>query len=365
MIANPAPYLRWAKTRPRVTYDLAASGLQPVTTNELIGDAQAGAAFDLTGPNDEGFAPLREAIAARYSVAIESVSLAHAAAGANFLAMMALIEHGDDVLIERPVYDPLIAAARAVGGNVRHFTRDAGKAFALDADAVRAAMTPKTKLIILSNAHNPSGRLADAEPLRAVGDLARQTGARVLIDEVYLEAQHVDAPPPAPAASLGDTFVTTNSLTKAYGLAGLKCGWVLSTPAIAERIRIARDVVDGSGAFPAERLSVEGFRNLDRLRARARGILSTNRAELEHALARHPRLEWLAPQAGTTAFPKLRGVSDTSAFVEFLIEKYDCIVVPGHFFQTPDRIRISFGAKPDVFKASLHRLDEALRNFPQ
>lgn len=364
MTTNPAPYLRWAKTRPRVTHDLASSGLVPVTTTELLGDTPAPDAFDLTGPNDEGFIPLREAIATHLHVPVECVALAHAAAGANFLAMMALVNAGDDVLVERPVYDPMIAAAKAVGANVVHFSREASNGFALDALAVRATITAKTKLIVLSNAHNPSGQLADATQLKRIGDIARETGAHVLVDEVYLEAQHSDVAPPASAALLGDVFVSSSSLTKAYGLAGLKCGWVVAAPAIAERVRIARDVVDGSGPFPTERLSVEAFRKLGELRVRARGILSANLAAFEAMARHHPRLEWLAPQAGTTAFPKVRDVRDTAAFVDFLVDKYDAVVVPGHFFQSPQHIRISFGGKPDIFRASLDRLDRALRDYP-
>ena len=363
MISNPAPYLRWAKTRPRVSCDLAASGLQPVTTGELLGDARARDVFELTGSNDEGLPALSDAIAARYHLPVECVSLAHAAAGANFLAMMALLEPGDDVLIERPVYDPLIAAARANGATVRHFTRDARRAFALEAAAVRTAMTAKTRLIVLSNAHNPTGQLADAHQLDAIGELARDAGAHVLIDEVYLEAQHDATPVPVPSAARGDVFISTNSLTKAYGLAGLKSGWVLSSPAIAERIRRAHDVVDGSGPFPTERLAVEAIRRIDQLRARARAILAANLAALDEMARNHPRLEWLAPQAGTTAFPRVRGVRDTSALVDYLINAHDTVVVPGHFFQAPDRIRISFGARPEAFEAAVKRLDRALREF--
>ncbi|MEO7134864.1 MAG: aminotransferase class I/II-fold pyridoxal phosphate-dependent enzyme, partial [Vicinamibacterales bacterium] len=106
----PAPYMRWAKSRPHVTYDLASSGLVPVTTEELLGDAAAKDAFALSGSSDEGLTPLRDAIATRYGVAIDRVAIAAGASGANFQALLALLEPGDDVLIETPGYDPLVAA---------------------------------------------------------------------------------------------------------------------------------------------------------------------------------------------------------------------------------------------------------------
>lgn len=355
-----APYLRWAKTRPRVTYDLAASGLRHVTTEELLGDMAATDAFDLGGPNDEGYEPLRAAIGARYGMSPASVTIANGAAGANFLACMALLEPGDDALIEMPAYDPLMAAVRAAGAGVVHFSRRWEKDYALDPYVVRTALTPRTKLIVISNAHNPSGALASREAIEQVGVMAEAIGAKVLVDEVYAEAQHDDTPPPVAAAQLGGVFVSTNSLTKAYGLAGLRCGWILATPQLSERIRLARDIVDGSGAFPPEQLAVTAFAKIDGLRARARAILSENLSMVTSMAASHPRLEWLAPVAGTTAFPRVTGVDDTSALVDRLIADYDTVVVPGHFFQAPRHIRISFGGKTDMLAEGLSRLDRAL-----
>ena len=149
------------------------------------------------------------------------MTIANGAAGANFLACLALLEPGDDALIERPAYDPLMAAAQVAGANVVHFDRSWDKGFALDPYVIRTALTPRTKLIVISNAHNPSGALASRDALEQVGVMAEAIGARVLVDEVYAEAQHDDTPPPMAAAQLGGVFVSTSSLTKAYGLAGL------------------------------------------------------------------------------------------------------------------------------------------------
>jgi aspartate/methionine/tyrosine aminotransferase len=243
-----------------------------------------------------------------------------------------------------------------------HFERSWHKGFALDPYAVRTALTPATKLIVVSNAHNPSGAMAGRDVLEQLGVMAEAIGARVLVDEVYAEAQHDDTAMPMPAALMGDAFVTTSSLTKAYGLAGLRCGWILASPAVSERLRAARDIVDGSGPFVAERLALTAIQQIDRLRARARGILSANRAALTAMAASHPRLEWLEPVAGTTAFPRVRGVDDTGPLVETLIRDHDTVVVPGSFFQAPQHIRISFGGRPDAFVEALNRLDAALRH---
>ena len=170
------------------------------------------------------------------------------------------------------------------------------------------------------------------------------------------------APLPRPAATLGDVFVSTNSLTKAYGLAGLRCGWIIASPAISARVREMRDVIDGSGPYVAERLSLTAFENIDRLKARAQTILSDNLAEVRAMARSNPRLEWLEPAAGTTAFPRVRDVEDTTDLVDRLIRDHDTIVVPGHFFQAPQHIRIAFGGKADMVKEAVARLDRALRD---
>ena len=356
----PAPYMRWAKTRPRVTYDLASSGLVPVTTRELLGDVAAADAFDISGPTDEGFVPLREAIAARYGTTADCVSIASGASGANFQAMLALLEPGDDALVETPAYDPLIAAARAAGANVVHFERSTSKGFALDPYAIRTALTPSTKLIVISNAHNPSGAMASRDALEQVGVMAEAIGARVLVDEVYAEAQHDEAPLPQPAATLRGVFVSTNSLTKAYGLAGLRCGWIVASPSVSARIRETRDVVDGSGPYVTERLALTAFEQIDRLKARARNILSANLSVVRQMAQSNPRLDWIEPAAGTTVFPRITGLDDTRDLVERLIRDHDTIVVPGHFFQAPQHIRIAFGGRIEMIREAVRRLDQAL-----
>jgi aspartate/methionine/tyrosine aminotransferase len=355
--------MRWAKTRPRVTYDLASSGLLPVTTTELLGDAKAAEAFDISGPTDEGFVPLREAIAWRYGATADCVSIAAGASGANFQAMLALLEPGDDALIETPAYDPLIAAARAAGANVVHFERSWSKGFALDPYAVRTALTPATRLIVVSNAHNPSGAMAPRDVIEQIGVMAEAIGARVLVDEVYAEAQHDEEPMPRPAATIGDVFVSTNSLTKAYGLAGLRCGWIMGSPAVSSRVREIRDVIDGSGPYVAERLSLTAFEVIDRLRGRAKNILAANLSVVRAMVQSNSQLEWLEPGAGTTAFPRVLGVDDTRDLVDRLVRGFDMIVVPGHFFQAPQHIRIAYGGKTEMIREAVARLDRALREL--
>ncbi len=246
-----APYMTWAKHHAKCRLDLTGSNLLPCSLSDLPGALDA---FDLYGRNDDGWPPLVEAIAARYNVGAERVATASGASGANFMALASLLRPGDTLLAEWPGYDPQIGAARFLGAHVRTFQRGWEQRFALDPAEVEAALTDDTRVIVLTNLHNPSGAYADPAALAAVGDLARSVGAKVIVDEVYLDA--VEGAERSPAATRDDVFVSTNSLTKSYGLAGLRIGWMLADAETTERALRVRDVVDGVGSIPSETLGV-------------------------------------------------------------------------------------------------------------
>jgi len=355
-----APYLEWAKKRPTPRFDLANSNILPCSIDELPGAREA-IAFD--GKNDSGYAPLIESIAARYGVTPEQVTTAQGASGANFLVCAALLEPGDDVLVETPGYDPLLGAPRLLGTRVNRFDRDFAGGFAVDPDRVRRGMTPRTRLIIITSPHNPSGAIADPAALEEIGWMAHANGAHVLVDEVYLDASTASARDPVKrnltAATLGDAFVCTNSLTKSYGLSGLRCGWILSSADVAERIRRARDVVDGTGSIVAERLAALAFTHLDRLLARTTTLLETNGGMVREFLRSRAELDWIAA-AGTVVFPRLRGIADATEFAARLLSARETAVVPGRFFQAPEHFRLGFGGPTDALRGGLLAVGAAL-----
>jgi len=347
--------MEWAKKRPPARWDLAGSNLLGCTVEDLPGCREV---VELNGLNPDGYPPLLEAIASRYGVPVERVVTASGAGGANFLAIASLVRPGDDVLVEWPTYDPPIGAAKLMGANVVTFDRCFEESWAIDPDRVLAALTARTRLIILSSPHNPSGALADAAVLRDVGELARRAGARVLVDEVYLEGVYGERPPPA--ATLGDGFVSTTSLTKAWGLSGLRAGWILADPEAAESMRRARDAMDGVGPIPSDRLAWFAFAHLDRLRDRARSILQPNLNLLDAFVSARTDLEWVRPAGGNVAFPRIRGIADTTDFARRLHADYDTAIVPGHFFGAPGHFRIAFGCERSVLEGGLDRLAQAL-----
>jgi aspartate/methionine/tyrosine aminotransferase len=346
--------MEWAKTRPSARFDLGGSNVLACTVEDLEGARES---LSFSGSNETGYGPLLEAIAARYNVRPGQVTTAQGASGANFLVCAALLATGDDVLVETPGYDPLLGAPRLLGANVVRFERRLEDGWVIDPSKVLRALTSKTRLIVLTRPHNPTGALDDTAAVREIGRIAATRGAHVLVDEVYLDATDASA---IPAAAFGDEFISTSSLTKSYGLAGLRSGWVLSSEAVAERVRRARDVVDGTGSIVAERLSVLAFQQLDRLISRSRAILTTNRALVMEFLRSRRELEYAEPAGGTVVFPRIRGVASADRFAERLMVERETAIVPGRFFDAPAHFRLGFSGATESLRGGLKAVTAAL-----
>jgi aspartate/methionine/tyrosine aminotransferase len=349
--AMQSDYMHWAKFKPPVRFALTSSEVPHVRMDRFpIGLAD----LDLDGASHPRYRPLRERIADRYGVDIAQVVAADGTSMANFLALAALISPGDEVLIERPTYEPLLGAASFLGATVKRFERKAADGFRVDPDIVAQAMSDRTRLIVLTNLHNPSGALAEEPELRAIGALAAGVDARVLIDEVYLDA----AGRPS-AHHLGPEFVCTNSLTKVYGLSGLRCGWILAEPELAERMWRLNDLFGVNQAHPAERLACIAFDRLDEVVGDIPAMLDKNRSVFNDMLAKRDDLACEAAVHGITAFPRWSG-GDTDRLDTRLREQYDTAVVPGRWFEMPGHFRLGFGLPTNEFEEALNRLGAAL-----
>jgi len=358
MTFAPAPYMEWAKKRPRPRIDLAGSNLLACRLEDLPGAREA---VELAGESPEGYPPLREAIARRYGVATAQVATGLGCSGANFLALSALLEAGDEVVAESPFYDPIPAAARMAGAGVRTLERRLADNFDVDPDAVEAALTPRTKVVAITNPHNPSGVLASPARLAALARLAERRGLRVLVDEVYLDVAH--EPGARSAAHISPLFVATNSLTKSYGLASLRCGWVLADDETAARVRRVRDAVDVWSPMPADRLSTLAFRHLAVLAERSRRIVEANRAAVRKVLAGRSDLTLVMPKA-TIAFPRLESADSADAFAERLFAESGTAVAPGRFCGAPRHFRIAFGGDPAAVADGLAAIARTLDAAP-
>lgn len=347
-------YLEWAKLRSAAKFSLTSSDVQHLPFEDLGVRLED---LSLSPPNGYAYAPLLERIGSRLGVSPDCVVHAQGTSMANHLAMASLLESGDEVLIEQPAYEPLLAVALYLGAKIRRFPRSFESGFQIDPREVERAITPRTRLIVLTNLHNPSGVRAPDSILKIVGEIARSVGAHVLVDEVYLEACF-DTPWKS-AHHLGANFIVTSSLTKAYGLTALRCGWVLASPLLAERMWRINDLFGSVASYPLQLMSVVAFDHLPQIAARAKKISDTNRALLKSFLQSRKDLLAIWPEAGTIVFPNLIS-GHAEAFVQLLREKHETGVVPGHFFEAPDHFRIGVGGPTEMVREALSRVSSAL-----
>lgn len=349
-------YMRWAKEHAAARYNLANSGLLGCRTEDLAlepGDVVVNAAAP------DGYPPLLEAIGRRYEVSPEQVVTAQGASGANFLALATLVEPGDEVLVERPTYEPILAALRFLGARVRRFERRFEDGWQWDPDEVRALFSERVRVVVITNPHNPSGMFAGQAEVAEIGRLAAETGAHVLVDEVYRDVWFEEAPPSH--VHLGPQLVATSSLTKAYGLSGLRCGWILCARELADRMRRVRDFMEAVGSVAADALAVAAFRQIDRLEARSRAIVEPNlqlvRAFLEES---SEWIEGVLPRRSVIAFPRLRKEEDAQALHDWLRGR-ETSIVPGRFFEAPRHFRLGFAVRTEDVAAGLKHVADGLR----
>jgi len=348
-------YMHWSKMQSRARFNLATSGVAPFPLCELPVDLKE---LEINGDdNSYGYAPLQQAIAAHHGVDPECVVESAGTSMANHLAMAAILEPGDEVLIEHPAYGPILDVAHYLQTTVRRFSRAEENGWAVDPAEVRRCVTPKTRLFVITNLHNPTSALTPESVLREIGDIARSIGALVLVDEVYLDAVYENTP--RTSFHLGPEFVVTSSLTKVYAVSGLRCGWILAQPDLAWKMRRLNDLYSATPVYPGELLSVAAFGHLGLLRERARYIVEADRKLLRDFLAEHSALSAVRTDWGTTSFVRLPN-KDADVFLERLRSEFDTSAVPGRFFEMPDHFRIGMGVNTEMFAEGLNRITRAL-----
>jgi aspartate/methionine/tyrosine aminotransferase len=346
--------MHWAKTQSAARFNLATSGVGPFALAEL-GELPP---LEINGNNKYGYVPLKEAIARKSGVDPTCVVTTDGTSMANYLAFATLLDPGDEVLVEQPVYGLISDALQFIGAAIRRFPRRQESGWAVDVEEVRRAITPRTRLIVLTNLHNPSSVLTPESTLRALGDL----GPRVLVDEVYLDAVYENTP--RTAFQLGPQFVITNSLTKIYGVSGLRCGWILAEPDLAQRMRRLNDLFAATPVHPGELLSLAVLEKLEIPRQRARRVVEADRRILNNFLDSETGVSAVRTGWGTTSFVRLlQGNADE--FLASLRTAQETSAVPGRFFEMPDYFRIGMGTNSEMFAEGLRRLSLHLRHYVQ
>jgi aspartate/methionine/tyrosine aminotransferase len=349
--------MHWSKTQSRARFNLATSGVASFPLRELPVQLET---LEINGDNGYsgyGYPPLQKVIAAHHCVDPDCVVESAGTSMANHLAIAAIIEPGDEVLIEHPAYGPILDVARYLRANVKRFPRIKEIGWAVDPQVILNCITPKTRLIVITNLHNPTSALTPNSVLREIGEIARSVGALVLVDEVYLDAVYQRTP--RTSFHLGPEFVVTSSLTKVYGVSGLRCGWILAHSDLAWKMRRLNDLYSATPVYPGLLLAVAVFKHLNRLREKARRIVDADRKLLRDFLVRQSAFSAVTTDWGTTSFVQLRD-GNADVFLERLRAEFDTSAVPGRFFEMPDHFRIGMGVNTEMFAEGLDRISRAL-----
>jgi aspartate/methionine/tyrosine aminotransferase len=354
-----------------VAWNVAESGVHPLRIEEVAEtDAERAAllAQHLIYTQTNGTLELRSLIASMYpSSGPDHIQVTNGGSEANFLVLLHLLKPGDHVVIMAPNYMQVYGVARALGADVAlwHLVEDTAakpSRWRADLDSLRALVTPRTRAVLICNPNNPTGARLTAAELDAICDIAGTAGAWVVADEIYRGAE-LDGVETASVWGRGERTIVTSGLSKAYGLPGLRIGWIAATPKLIEDLWGIHDYTTIAPAAASDvlaRMALAPGRR-DKIIARTRGIVRTNYPVVRKWIEKRGRvLTHIPPEAGAIVFVRYRHDINSTALAERLRDQQSVLVVPGDHFGMDGYLRIGFGADPVHLTGSLERIGEVL-----
>jgi len=361
---QPFALERWMTTwETRVRYDLAESGIQPLAVEELLAlepDPEAALrgmlATRLGYSEARGTAELRELIAGLYREASpDDVLVTTGAIEANFLLCNVLLRPGDHVVAVYPAYQQLYSVPEAVGAEVSLWQLRRENGFRFDLDELRRLVTPRTRLIVVNTPHNPTGATLSQAELEQIYAIAEQAGAWLLSDEAYRWLELPGREPLAgPARDLGPRAISVGTLSKPFGLPGLRIGWLVAPVEIATACWGLRDYITLSPGKLSDFLATVALRHRDRLIARAHAIAARNLATLERWIEEREGLtDWVPPRGGLLGLLRYHLDVSSRELADRLAAEASVMLAPGSAFGFEGHLRIGLGAEPGHFAEGL------------
>ncbi|HXV87410.1 MAG TPA: aminotransferase class I/II-fold pyridoxal phosphate-dependent enzyme [Gemmatimonadales bacterium] len=356
---------RWEN---RVRFNLSESGVHPLSVADLLalsgGDAGRMTGLPLGYSQGNGSDELRDAIAALYPGATrDHVLVTTGSAEANFIACWALVQPGERVVILTPTYMQTLGLARNTGARIAAVPLDPARGWEPDPDALAAAITPDTRLVVVTNPNNPSGHVLSPAGRDLVLARVRQAGAWLLADEVYQGAERDGHTTPSFWGTY-DKVLAVNGLSKAYGLPGLRIGWIVGPAATIEALWRRHDYTVIGPSPLSDFLAREALSVRERIWQRTRGILNANYPVLERWLRTFgPLFEWQAPEAGAICFVRYHHHVPAVDLVERVRTGRDILLVPGEHFEMPGYLRLGYGNHTRELEAALQHLAPAFQEL--
>ena len=327
-----------------IRFNLAESSVRDRTIADL------GVAWEdlvLAYADHRGRPELLSLIAARAGAPVQAADVltTTGAAGALFIIATSLLTAADHLVVVRPNYATNIETPRAIGCAISYVDLAFEDGFALDPARIAAALQPNTRLISLTTPHNPTGTMLDEATLRQVIAIAEARGIRLLVDETYRDMAFVAQPPVA--ASLSPSVISVSSVSKTYGIPGVRVGWIVCRdPALMTRFLAAKEQIGICGSVIDERLALAALAQGEAWLTPLQARLGQGLATIEAWMAAEARLEWVKPSGGCVCFPRIRADAgvDLEAFYRTLLDDHAALVGPGHWFEMDRRfLRIGYG----------------------
>lgn len=304
-----------------------------------------------------------EVVAERYGVEPSCVTPTLGASQAIVHTLFALVRPGDHVIVERPTYEPLHRVPALLGAEVSRLERRFDEGWAAVPERLARLLTPRTRAVVLSSLHNPSGVGIPTAVLESIGEMAARVGAHVLVDEVYLDFRFdpeggLDW---RPACRALDNGVSWSSATKCFGFSALRAGWIVTRdPAAQKLIREAAAYLHVYVPLATALLGSRVLRDAERWTTRSENAAQTGLERVQTWLERESRVSWVAPTGGLVGLVRLPDLLSDSAFCAHLREQYETQVTPGSFFEAPGCVRLAFAGDPALLEEGLANFSSAL-----
>jgi aspartate/methionine/tyrosine aminotransferase len=358
----------WEQT---VEFNFAESGVHPVMLKEVLNfanvDFEQFIEIPLNYPEVNGDVQLRERVSALYEGASpDNVLVTVGASEANYILANTLLESGDEVAVMRPTYMQLSGAAANLGANVRSFSLDGTKDWALDLDELKDAVTPKTKVIAVVNPNNPTGKILSDIEMNAIITIAEKVGAWLITDEVYSGSERDIDQPAIAFYGKYDKVIVVNGLSKAYGLPGLRIGWVVAPSFITKELWKRHEFTTISSSMLGNRLGEMALRPNVRkkLLTRAQKLAGEGFATLQYFLDEHPDVfSVVPPMASALSFVRYKLPINSTELVHKIRKEKSVLIVPGNCFDLDHHLRISSALPKEYLKEGLGRMNEVVREL--
>ena len=349
----------------QVELNISESGVTPLTLGELLD----GASVDdtkLIYPQTNGTLELRDAISDLYpGSGPENILATNGTAEANYISVLSTLEPGDEAVVMTPNYMQVTGIARSMGANVKPLPLHEELGWAIDPDELRKMVTDKTKLIAVCNPNNPTGAVMSENAMRDVAKIAGSVGAWILSDEVYLGAE-LDGKPSATYWGWYDKLMVTAGLSKAYGLAGLRMGWVVTDKDHADHLWSYKDYTTIAPSALSDRLATHALEPARRTKIleRTRAILNDQMPVLAAFVERHGNhMSWVKPKAGAIAFIRYSWDINSTTLMERLRDEKGVFIVPGDHFEMDHYMRLGYGYNKEKLENALTRCSEFFEDF--